>query len=57
METGETLVNPFKKGSEIMRATSPALEYEGPPLYDDWALKDTWDSDGAVRADRGTAHS
>ena len=33
METGETLVNPFKKGSEIMRATSP--EYEGPPLYDE----------------------
>ena len=33
METGEKLVNPFKKGSEIMRATSP--EYEGPPLYDE----------------------
>ena len=35
METGETLVNPFKKGSEIMRATSPGPEYEGPPLYDE----------------------
>ena len=31
MERGETLVNPFKKGSEIMRATSPGPEYEGPP--------------------------
>ena len=60
METRETLLNLFKKGSEIMRATSPGPEYEGPLFMmrgPDWALKDTWDSDGAVRADRGTAHS
>ena len=31
----------------------PLFMMRGP----DWALKDTWDSDGAVRADRGTAHS